>query len=116
MYDNGCGGHSIHGTETFEDEKNIEQVNDDGEKYMTFPNKHDAKGVVSMANMGPNTQDSKFFITFVPREDFDDHHSVIGRITKEESLALLDKINTDYGDESGQTDKRIFISNCGELE
>lgn len=117
-YDNGCGGHSIFDEEKemFDDEKTIEAVNADGEKYKTFPNKHDAMGVVSMANMGENTQDSKFFITFVPRPDFDDHHSVVGVITKEESLDLLKKINEEHGHETGQTEKRVYISNCGELE
>ena len=117
-YDNGCGGHSVihEDRETFDDEKTIEAINADGEKYMTFPNKHDVPGVVSMANMGENTQDCKFFITFVARPDFDDHHSAVGVITNEDSLDLLKKINEEHGDESGQTVKRVYISNCGELE
>jgi len=115
-YDNGCGGHSIFDEETFKDEKTIDAVNADGDPYKTFPNKHDVAGVVSMANMGDDTQDSKFFITFVARPDFDDHHSVVGVITNEESLDLLKKINEEHGDESGQTVKRVYISNCGERE
>ena len=71
-----------------------------------------------MANMGPNTQDSKFFITFVPRPDFDDDHSVVGQITNEQSLELLDKINKEHSDESAEPEalKRIWISNCGQHE
>jgi peptidyl-prolyl cis-trans isomerase A (cyclophilin A) len=54
--------------------------------------RHDTKGVLSMANAGPNTGGSQFFITLAPTPWLDDHHSVFGRLT--DGVEVLDGIGS----------------------
>ena len=55
--------------------------------------KHDQGGILSMANAGPGTNGSQFFITHLPTPWLDNNHSVFGRIIDEESQDIINLIN-----------------------
>jgi len=92
----GTGGESIWGGE-FEDE--IEPSL-----------RHDRPGVLSMANQGPNTNGSQFFITTAPAPWLDGKHTVFGRIAAGmETLMKIDKVRTDRFDRPEEDIKIINI-------
>jgi peptidylprolyl isomerase len=95
---NGTGGESIYG-EKFADEN--------------FQLKHDRPGLLSMANAGPNTNGSQFFLTFVPCPWLDGKHVVFGEVV--EGLEILEQLEAN-GSQSGQTKQAIIISDCGEIK
>jgi len=94
----GTGGESIHGKK-FEDE--------------SFVRMHASPGLLSMANAGPNTNGSQFFITTVPTPHLDGKHVVFGRVVKGfEVVQILENERTDKND---RPFAKVVVSNCGEL-
>jgi cyclophilin family peptidyl-prolyl cis-trans isomerase len=94
---NGTGGKSIYG-EKFADEN--------------FIHKHTKPGLLSMANAGPNTNGSQFFVTTVPCPWLDGKHVVFGEV--EQGLDIVKEIEK-KGSGNGATSAEIVISDCGQL-
>ena len=98
---NGTGGESIYGR-TFRDEN--------------FTLKHDARGVVSMANAGANTNSSQFFITLRrrPLAFLDNKHVVFGRVVG--GMDIVRRIAALETDARGKPTTTVTIGDCGELQ
>jgi len=69
--------------------------------------------LLAMANAGPNTQGSQFFITTVLTPWLDGKHVVFGKVL--ENMELVKKIEG-FGSPSGTTKKTVTISDSGELK
>eukprot|EP00055_Hartaetosiga_balthica_P018556 m.134757 g.134757 ORF g.134757 m.134757 type:complete len:197 (-) comp9721_c0_seq1:235-825(-) len=94
----GTGGKSIYGGK-FDDEN--------------FKLKHTGPGILSMANAGPNTNGSQFFITTVKTSWLDGRHVVFGRAT-DESMDIVKKVEA-IGSQSGSPSKKVTVRDSGEL-
>ncbi|KAG0226752.1 peptidylprolyl isomerase protein [Actinomortierella wolfii] len=93
----GRGGESIYGAK-FADEN--------------FKIAHRGRGILSMANAGPNTNGSQFFICFKDTPWLDGKHTVFGKLEEgEKVLDMLEQVGTP----SGLVQQKVEIVECGEI-
>jgi len=95
----GTGGLSIYGPR-FADE--------------SFKHIHSRCNLLSMANSGPNTNNSQFFVLFQQCKHLDRKHVVFGEIIREDGAVMKRMIT--MGSDSGDVDGSVVIVNCGELK
>ena len=94
---NGTGGESIYGNK-FADEN--------------FNHKHTGPGDLSMANAGPGTNGSQFFMCFDAFPHLNNKHVVFGKIT--DGMDVLQKMEQ-QGSQSGACRTQVVIADCGQL-
>ncbi len=97
QHGDGTGGDSIFGR----------QFGDEG-----FYGKHSKAGVLSMANMGPDTNSSQFFITLAACAHLDKKNVAFGRVVHGMEVVVS---LAGYGSACGDTSERITVSDCGVL-
>ncbi|KAM7155774.1 peptidyl-prolyl cis-trans isomerase A-like [Molossus nigricans] len=96
-YLKGIGSKSIYG-EKFDDEN--------------FILKHMGPGILFMANAGPNTDGSQFFICTAKTEWLDGKRVVFGQVKDGMDIVVAKE---SFGSRNGRTSKKITIADCGQL-
>merc|ERR1712238_490462 len=96
----GRGGESIYGGK-FADET-----------FEGLAGKHSGKGCLSMANAGPNTNGSQFFVCTGETPHLNGKHVVFGTVV--EGMDVIKKVEA-VGSGSGSTSKKVEIEDCGEM-
>jgi peptidylprolyl isomerase len=97
---NGTGGESIYGAK-FADES-----------FAGKAGKHTGQGCLSMANAGPNTNGSQFFVCTGQTPHLDGKHVVFGTCVEGyDTVKAIEKV----GSQSGATSKPVIIADCGQL-
>ena len=74
--------------------------------------KHAGPGVLSMANAGPNTNGSQFFITTAKCSWLDGKHVVFGQVV--DGMNVVEEMEVS-GSQSGKPQKKVVVVNCGKL-
>lgn len=102
VHQNGTGTFSIYGGEgsTFDDE--------------SFELKHVKAGTLSMANSGPNTNGSQFFITTCATPHLDGKHVVFGQVIQ--GIEFIHDIEREMTDSNDAPIRKCYILNCGEID
>lgn len=101
LHGDGTGSTCIYGTKSFADEN--------------FTLKHEQEGLLSMANAGPNTNGSQFFITTVPTPFLDGKHVVFGKVV--DGMDVVRKMEATKTGRRGRDvpDLDVLIAQCGEM-
>merc|ERR1712048_1422081 len=95
---NGTWGKSIYG-EKFEDEN--------------FQLDHTGEGILSMANAGPGTNGSQFFLCTTKTSHLDGKHVVFGKVVQ--GMDVVKAVEA-VGSSGGETSKKVVVSDCGVLD
>ncbi len=97
----GTGGESIYGGKF------------DDETFAGKAGRHFGRGALSMANAGPNTNGSQFFLCTAETPHLDGKHVVFGQVVK--GYDVVKKIEA-VGSRGGKTSAKVTISDCGKVE